>query len=131
MDSNLVHPAGVWLCLKQREAGGRWGGGAESGERAEGCLRGATFGMNALLKPYARGTVQALSQKRRLKFPGILLRPAKDQRGVGFADGARLHLTAEVACRRLGFGNQSQAAGFPVQAVDDGNSTTCYTFEGK
>ena len=131
MNSNLVHPACVRLCFEQRETGGCRVRGCETAKRAKGSSRGTTLGMDALFKPYPRGVVQPLSQQRRLNLPSVLERPAKDQRRVGLANLARLHLATQVARRRFCFCDQCEAAGFSVQPIDDGNCSAIDTFKSK
>lgn len=55
--------------------------------------------------------------------------PAPDEGEVFFLDAGALHEHAEMAGGRFGFGDKGEAAGFAIEAVDDGDLAAIGQFE--
>lgn len=131
VDSDLVHAPCARGRLDEGKAVGGGGLRAESGERLKGGKSSAALGMDALFEPDFGGDPGALAQEWRVNHPLVVCGPAEDNGEVTLADGVRLHLAAEGARGISARCHQSQAAGFPVEAVDDRDASAIHTFKSK
>lgn len=117
--SDLVHAPCARRRLDEGKAVGGIGLRVESGERLKGRKSRAAFGMDALFEPDFGGGSGALAQNWGVNNPLVVCGPAEDNGEVTLADFVRLHLAAEGARGIAARCHQSQAARFPVEAVDD------------
>ena len=131
MDSDLVHAPCARRRLDEGKAVGGIGLRVESGERLEGGKSSAALGMDALFEPDFGGGSGALAQNWGVNNPLVVCGPAEDNGEVTLADFVRLHLAAEGARGIAARCHQSQAARFPVEAVNDRDASAIDQLKGK
>lgn len=123
MDPDLVHPPGVGDGFDEGEGSGRvarGGGMEETLADAEVGGGGGAKRVNSLHQVDGGGFEIAASAQGGVDGPGVLGRPTGDEGEVLLADFAAHHRFGNGAGGRGIFGDEDQAAGFAVEAVDNG-----------
>ena len=92
---------------------------------------GGPGGTHSLLQPDWRGTVFALSSKRRAYELLVPVWPAARDGKVFLPDSVLLHRQTESPGGCARFCNQDQSARFTIEPVNDGNLATIFHFKSE
>jgi hypothetical protein len=128
VDADLMHAAGLGEGADEGERAVTTGEAAEDLETGAG---GGAGGVDALFQVNAGDLVDALAEEGGVDGEVVRGGPAPDEGEVLFLDAGALHEHAEVAGGGLGFGDEGEAAGFAIEAVDDGDLAAVGELEGE
>lgn len=128
MDTDLVCPAGFWLCLNHRK----------SSFLPDKLLQHFEFGnrritarVHNLLEPDSRRLEKPLTKERLVDREQLRLRPAGDDCNVDLADLVACHEPVQLMRSRAILSDQDESARFPVEAIDERDLAAIQELKGE